>query len=100
MEREWQLLNHWLVTADLIVFVCQSVAWLVGWMVSWLVGAKYPRQQSIDGFLGHLIIAEESDANKYISYNHCFIFLFKSMHYCKNVMFFSPNSLSANDEGK
>ena len=66
MERELRSFNHRIVSTGLIVFFL-SVSPLVGQMVSQSVGVKYPSKRSIDRLLGHLIITEESDANKYIS---------------------------------
>ena len=63
MERELRSFNHRIVSTGLVGFFCLSVRW----MVSQSVGVKYPSKRSIDRLLGHLIITEESDANKYIS---------------------------------
>ena len=61
MERELRSFNHRIVSTGLVGFFCLSVRW----MVSQSVGVKYPSKRSIDRLLGHLIITEESDANKY-----------------------------------
>ena len=69
MKTEFRSFNHPLATPSLIVFIWQSIAWLVGWSISWLVGssvdAKYPsRRRNVNEFLGDLLITKESDANK------------------------------------